>query len=80
MSVEDIIDILAIDLIGVVPEDEQIVVTTNRGEPAALIQGSRAGEAYRNIARRLVGEEVPFMDLDEGSGFFTRLRRMFGQA
>ncbi len=80
MSVEDIIDILAIDLIGVVPEDEQIVVTTNRGEPAALIQGSRAGEAYRNIARRIAGEEVPFMDLDANSGFLDRLRRMFGQA
>ncbi len=80
MSVDDIVDILAIDLIGVVPEDEQIVVTTNRGEPAALIQGSRAGEAYRNIARRIKGEEVPFIDLEETSGFLGRLRRMFGQA
>ena len=80
MSVEDIIDILAVDLVGVVPEDEQIVVTTNRGEPAALIQGSRAGEAYRNIARRIAGEDVPFMDLEDNSGFFDRLRRLFGQA
>ncbi|MDA8345694.1 MAG: septum site-determining protein MinD [Thermaerobacter sp.] len=80
MSVDDIVDILAIDLIGVVPEDEQIVVTTNRGEPAALIQGSRAGEAYRSIARRLKGEDVPFMDLEETSGFLDRLRRIFGQA
>ena len=80
MSVDDIIDILAIDLIGVVPEDEQIVITTNRGEPAAMSQGSRAGEAYRQIARRLRGEDVAFPDLDENEGFLSRLRRIFGQS
>jgi len=79
MSVEDIVDILAIDLIGVVPEDEQIIVTTNRGEPATLSSGSRAGEAYRSIAHRLRGEEVPFADLEEAGGFLSRLRRIFGQ-
>lgn len=80
MSVEDIIDILAVDLIGVVPEDEQIIVTTNRGEPAALLQNSRAGAAYRDIARRLRGEEVPFMDMEETTGLFGRLRKLFGQS
>lgn len=80
MSVEDIIDILAVDLIGVVPEDEQIIVTTNRGEPAALLQNSRAGAAYRDIARRVRGEEVPFMDMEETTGLFGRLRKLFGQS
>lgn len=80
MSVDDIVDILAIDLIGVVPEDEQIVVTTNRGEPAALSHDSRAGEAYRAVARRILGEDVPFAEMDEPTGFFGRLRRIFGQA
>lgn len=80
MSVEDIIDILAIDLIGVIPEDEQIIVTTNRGEPAVLTQGSRAGMAYRNTARRVRGEEVPFMDMEETRGVFDRLRKLFGQS
>lgn len=78
MDIDDIVDILAIDMIGVVPEDEQIVVSTNRGEPAAGMAGSLAGQAYRNIAARLLGEEVPFIDLNSGNGFFQRLRRLFG--
>ncbi|MGI6434331.1 MAG: septum site-determining protein MinD [Syntrophomonadaceae bacterium] len=59
MDIEDIMDILAIDLLGVVPEDETIVVSTNRGEPAVIENSSRAGGAYRRIARRLTGETVP---------------------
>lgn len=77
MDIGDIIDILAIKLIGVVPEDEVIVVSTNRGEPAVMDYTSRAGEAYRRIARRLVGEEVPFMALDYSEGLFDRFRKMF---
>lgn len=77
MSVEDIIDILAIKLIGVVPEDEMIVVTTNRGEAVVLDDRSRSGQAYRNIVRRIRKEEVPFMNLEEG-GFMNKLRRMIG--
>jgi septum site-determining protein MinD len=78
MDISDILDILAIDLVGVVPDDETIVVSTNRGEPAAMSTASRAGQAYRDIARRLVGEEVPFMNLDDGAGFLGRIRRLFG--
>lgn len=78
MSIDDIIDILAVNLLGVVPEDEMIVVTTNRGEPAVLDSGSRAGQAYRNIARRITGEDVPLMDLDAGNGFMNKLRKLIG--
>lgn len=78
MGIEDMLEILAVDLIGVVPEDENIVVTTNRGEPAVLMPSSKAGEAYRHIARRLLGEEVPMMNLDEAGGFLTRIKRMIG--
>jgi septum site-determining protein MinD len=77
MDISDMLEILAIELIGVVPEDEGIVVSTNRGEPVALTPGSRAGEAYRDIAKRLCGQQVPFPTLAE-DGFFTRLRRMMG--
>lgn len=80
MSIDDMIDILAIDLIGVVPEDENIVVSSNRGEPACLNSSSKAGEAYRNIARRITGQDVPFMVLDSEDTFFQRLRRMMGLA
>ncbi len=78
MSMEDIIDILAVDLLGVVPEDEMIVITTNKGEPAVLDENSRAGQAYRNIARRTAGEDVPLMDLEAETGFINRLKKLIG--
>lgn len=77
MDIPDIIDILAVTLIGVVPDDEYIVVSTNRGEPAALTANkSRAGQAFMNIARRLLGEEVSFLDLNEHETFWERLLRL----
>jgi len=76
MDIPDILDILAIDLVGVVPDDEYIVVSTNRGEPAVLQESSRAGQAYRNIARRLMGEQVPFMDLTEKESVWEKIKRM----
>lgn len=77
MDIPDIIDILAIDLKGVVPDDEYIVVSTNRGEPAALAaHKSKAGAAFMNIARRLLGESVPFLDLTERETFWERLLKL----
>jgi len=76
LSIDDVLDVLAIDLIGIVPEDEQIVIGSNRGTPVALDEKSRAGQAFRNIAKRLRGENVPFMDLDKQDGFFSRLGKM----
>lgn len=76
MSMEDIIEILAIDLLGVVPDDESIVVSTNRGEPAVLDEHSRAGQAFRNISRRITGEAIPLMSLESNSGWFEKLKRL----
>lgn len=78
MSMDDIIDILAIDLIGVVPDDEKIIVSTNRGEPAVTDEKSLAGQAYRNITRRIMGEEVPMLDLEAEEGFVFKLKKLFG--
>lgn len=78
MSIDDIIDILAIDLIGVVPDDEKIVVSTNKGEPAVTDSKSFAGQAYRNITRRVMGEEVPVMELQSDEGFVFKLKKLFG--
>ncbi|HZK34286.1 MAG TPA: septum site-determining protein MinD [Bacillota bacterium] len=77
MNIEDTIDILGVDLLGVVPDDEKIIVSSNRGEPAVTEASSQAGRAYINIAKRLMGEEVPFQNLDEESTFMDRLRRLF---
>jgi len=79
MSVEDVLQILAIDLIGVVPDDESIVSATNRGEVAVLDRGSQAGRAFIDIGRRIKGEQVPFMALDDGTGVLDRLFNMFGR-
>ncbi len=78
LSQDDVLDILAIPLIGVVPEDEGILVSSNRGAPAALDDKSRAGQAYRDIAKRLQGQDVPFMALEEKSGFLQRIGALFG--
>lgn len=64
MSVDDVLEILSVKLLGVVPEDEEIIISTNKGEPVAGGDNIRSGLAYRNIARRLRGEDVPLMDLD----------------
>jgi septum site-determining protein MinD len=75
MNVEDIEDILAIDLIGVVPDDEEVVMSTNRGEPAVLKEHSLSGMAFRNIARRISGEDVPFLQFDVQESFFEKLKK-----
>jgi septum site-determining protein MinD len=79
MSVRDVLDILAVPLLGVVPDDERVIVASNRGEPLVLDkQLSLAGVAFNNIARRLVGEEVPLIDLNAThDDLFSRLRRFF---
>ena len=81
MNIEDISDILAIDLIGVVPDDEDIVISTNKGEPAVIQGLSLAGKAYMNIARRLIGEEVALLDLDADpeSKFSKIIKLLFGK-
>ncbi len=78
MSIEDVEDILAVNLVGIVPDDEKIVVSTNRGEPAVTDEKSLAGQAYRNIARRISGEEVPLLNLDNDEGFLFKLKRFLG--
>ncbi len=76
MSSDDVVEILAVDLIGVVPDDEQIVISTNQGEP---LVGSdcMAGKAFMNICHRILGEEVPLLDLEGKSGLLQRLSSLF---
>lgn len=72
MSSEDVVDILAIELIGIVPDDENIVISTNQGEPLVGTE-TLAGQAYMNICRRVIGEEVPYLDISGKQGFFAKL-------
>ena len=76
MSVEDVSEILAIDLLGVIPDDEQIVIATNQGEPI-VGSDSIAGRAYSNVCRRILGEEIPIPDFTKSDGFFHRFTQLF---
>ncbi|QPC81627.1 septum site-determining protein MinD [Phototrophicus methaneseepsis] len=78
LSAEDVTDILALEIIGIVPEDEHVIPASNSGIPVTLNEDSKAGTAFRNIARRLLGENVPLLELEPQSGFFRRLSRLFG--
>lgn len=79
LSIEDIIDILAIQLLGVIPEDDHILIGSNQGQPVAMnsANGASASQAFRNIAGRLEGEDIPFMDIRAKSSFFSKLSTLF---
>ena len=76
MNVDDVTEILAVNLIGAVPDDEQIVVSTNQGEPLVGTD-CLAGQAYHNICQRVAGEDVPFMDLDARKGVMSMIKGLF---
>ncbi len=79
MDIDDMIEILAINLLGVVPEDEYIVVSTNKGEPIVLQDKTKAGQALKNIARRIQGEELPLMSLERDT-LVKKIKRIVGLA
>lgn len=76
LDANDVLELLAIELIGIVPEDESVIVSTNRGQPVAFEAKTKAGQAFNNIARRIRGEQVPFMTFEDNNGFFHKLTRM----
>lgn len=78
LAIEDTLEILGVDLIGVVPEDELIVRSSNIGEPAVTDPKSKAGQAYSNVVRRIQGEDVPIMNLEAETGFMSKLKKIFG--
>jgi septum site-determining protein MinD len=83
MSVEDVSEILAVQLIGVIPEDERVITSTNRGEPLVLDpnNNSRVVQAFGNIARRLKGENVPYLDLGpDRESILDRLKKLFSKS
>ncbi len=76
LAVADVLELLAVDLIGIVPEDQAVLVSTNRGTPVALETKSKTGQAFRDIAKRLAGQEVAFVTSDGAGGLFGRLSKM----
>ena len=77
LSVEDILDILAVKLLGVVPDDENVVISTNKGEPLVYKGDSLAAKAFKNIASRIEGVEVPLLDLDVKMSILEKIKFVF---
>lgn len=73
MSRDDILEILAIDLLGIVPEDSEIVISGNQGSPAVLKAESQAGQAYKRIARRILGEYVEIPTFEQKRGLLSKI-------
>jgi septum site-determining protein MinD len=76
LDTTDVIDVLAIDLLGIVPDDESIIIFTNRGVPAVMENNSQAGQAFRNIAGRLLGQDIPFMEMEAPPSWLQRFTRL----
>ena len=75
MSVEDVVEILSAELIGVIPEDTGVITSTNKGEPIVNDEKSLAGQAYLNVARRIQGEDVPFLDIDQPKNIIEKIKK-----
>ena len=79
MDVEDIVDLLSIDLIGVVPDDEYIITQTNKGEPVVIKDKAPSGKAYTEIARRILGENIEVTVPGRKEGLFSKMRGFFAK-
>lgn len=77
MSVDDVVDILSCSLIGIIPEDTGVITSTNKGEPIVNDDNSLAGQAYLNVAKRIMGEEVDFLDLDAPKDLIGKIKKFF---
>lgn len=78
LDVDEIMNILAIDLLGIVIDDEQVISASNKGEPVAMNPSSKAAQAYRNIGRRILGETVPLMSIEDKGGFINKVKSLLG--
>ena len=78
LEIEDVLQVLNIDLIGIVPDDEAVIKAANSGEPTVMNPDSSAAIAYRNIARRILGDTVPLMQIHQKKGMFAKFKKFFG--
>src|SRR5438874_8598675 len=78
MDVADVLEVLGIDLLGIVPEDETIIVAINKGEPVVYDKRARSGRAFIHSAQRILGEEIPLDEVTDSPSLLERLRRLVG--
>ncbi|MBO6256405.1 septum site-determining protein MinD [bacterium] len=79
MSKDDVVEILSAELLGIIPEDTGIITSTNKGEPIVNDDDSLAGRAYRNVAQRIIGEDVPLIDFEEEAKLSTKIKKFFSK-
>lgn len=77
MSPDDVLDILSVKLLGLIPEDENIIISTNKGEPIVNMENAKAGVAYNNVAKRIMGEDVPFMSFETPPTWLDKVKSFF---
>lgn len=80
LTADDVLDLLAIPLLGIVPEDEAVIVSTNRGQPVALENRTKASQAFHNAAARLMGRDVPILDFEKNQNFLAKLFHQGGKS
>ncbi|MDL4841663.1 septum site-determining protein MinD [Aquibacillus rhizosphaerae] len=78
LDVDEIVQVLSIELLGIVADDDEVIKASNHGEPVAFQPNTRASISYRNIARRILGESVPLMSLEDQQGVFSKVKKFFG--
>lgn len=78
LDVDEIVQILSIDLLGIIPDDENVIKSSNEGEPVVMNHQASAALAYRNIGRRILGDQVPLMRLEQKQGVMSKVKKMFG--
>lgn len=79
LDIEDVVQLLSIDLLGIVLDSDDVIKASNSGEPVALTPDNKASIAYRNIARRILGESVPLQSFEQQEGFFSKVKRLFSK-
>lgn len=78
MDAQDIVDLLSINLIGAVPDDDNVIIQTNMGEPSVTNPKSLSGKAYMETARRILGEDIPVTIPGKKEGFISKIKELFG--
>lgn len=79
IDVDDVVQLLSIDLVGIVIDSDDVIKASNTGEPVAINPNNKASIAYRNIARRILGETVPLQSLDQQKGIFHKVKKLFSK-
>lgn len=78
LDIDEIVQILSIELLGIIADDDEVIKASNHGEPVVFQPNTRASIAYRNIARRILGESVPLLSLDEEKGMLSKVKKFLG--